>query len=100
MGSVKIVGVLFCHFKRCFAFLTVLDLQIRVKWVRRNALEAKDQPPAEPQRMDPNIRALQDDLSQRLGAKVQIQHGSRGKGKLVLNYNSLDELDGILAHIK
>ena len=66
----------------------------------RHALEAKDKPAAEPQRVDPNIRALQDDLSQRLGAKVQIQHGNKGKGKLVLSYNSLDELDGILAHIK
>ncbi len=50
--------------------------------------------------LDPNIRQLQDDLSQRLGAKVQIQHGAKGSGKLVLNYNSLDELDGILSHIK
>jgi ParB family chromosome partitioning protein len=49
---------------------------------------------------DPNIRHLQDDLSARLGAKVQIQHSAKGKGKLVLNYSSLDELDGILAHIK
>ena len=50
--------------------------------------------------MDPNIRKLQDDLARRLGAKVQIQHTARGKGKLVLAYNSLDELDGILSHIK
>ncbi|MFT4614684.1 MAG: ParB family chromosome partitioning protein [Bacteroidia bacterium] len=50
--------------------------------------------------LNPNIRHLQDDLALRLGAKVQIQHGSKGKGKLVLSYNSLDELDGILSHIK
>jgi ParB family transcriptional regulator, chromosome partitioning protein len=49
---------------------------------------------------DPNIRALQQDLSERLGAKVLIQQGSAGKGKLVVVYNSLDELDGILAHIR
>jgi ParB family transcriptional regulator, chromosome partitioning protein len=49
---------------------------------------------------DPNIRALQQDLSERLGAKVLIQQGSAGKGKLVVTYNSLDELDGILAHIR
>jgi len=35
-----------------------------------------------------------------LGAKVLIQQGSGGKGKLVVSYNSLDELDGILSHIK
>lgn len=50
--------------------------------------------------IDPNIRALQDDLANRLGARVQIDHGQRGKGKLVIEYSSLDELDGILGHIK
>jgi ParB family chromosome partitioning protein len=49
---------------------------------------------------DPNIRKLESDLSDKLGAKVQFQHGSTGKGKLVINYNSLDELDGILGHIQ
>jgi len=39
-------------------------------------------------------------LGERLGARVLIQQGNRGTGKLVIVYNSLDELDGILAHIK
>ena len=43
---------------------------------------------------------LQDDLAERLGARVSIDHGQRGKGKLVIEYTSLDELDGILGHIK
>ena len=50
--------------------------------------------------LDPNIRQLQDDLAERLGARVAIAHGQRGKGKLVIEYSSLDELDGILNHIK
>ena len=49
---------------------------------------------------DPNIRSLQDDLAERLGAKVALQHTAKGKGKLVISYNDLDKLDGILAHIK
>ena len=65
----------------------------------RNLLASKDKP-KEDKTLDPNIRHLQDDLSQRLGTKVMIQHSAKGKGKLVLNYSSLDELDGILAHIK
>jgi ParB family chromosome partitioning protein len=65
----------------------------------RNLLAARDKP-KQSRTIDPNIRHLQDDLAQRLGAKVQIQHSAKGKGKLVLSYNSLDELDGILAHIK
>lgn len=50
--------------------------------------------------VDPNVRRLQEDLADRLGARVQIQPGNAGAGKLVIAYNSLDELDGILAHIK
>jgi ParB family chromosome partitioning protein len=49
---------------------------------------------------DPNIVRLQDDISEKLGAKVVFQHGNNGKGKVIVHYNSLDELDGILAHIK
>ena len=47
-----------------------------------------------------DIRRLQNQLSDTLGAGVEIQHGAKGKGKLVISYNSLDELDGILGHIK
>jgi len=50
-------------------------------------------------RQDPNTMQLEGQLAEKLGAKVSIQHGAGGKGKLVVSYNSLDELDGILAHI-
>jgi ParB family chromosome partitioning protein len=49
---------------------------------------------------DANVQRLEQDLAEKLGAKVAIQHASSGKGKLVVSYNSLDELDGILAHIQ
>jgi ParB family transcriptional regulator, chromosome partitioning protein len=49
---------------------------------------------------DPNIQRLEDDLAEKLGARVTIQHSAGGKGKLLVSYNSLDELDGILAHIQ
>ena len=45
----------------------------------------------------PQRARLQQELTERLGAKVLIEQGSGGKGKLVVSYNSLDELDGILA---
>jgi ParB family chromosome partitioning protein len=61
---------------------------------------ASKEAPSHSRHVDPNIRQLQDDLARRLGAKVQIQHSARGKGRLVLTYNNLDELDGILSHIK
>ena len=49
--------------------------------------------------LDPNVRSLQDSISEKLGAPVVIQQSSKGKGKLVIKYTSLDELDGILSHI-
>ncbi len=49
---------------------------------------------------DPNVERLEQELAEKLGARVAIQQGSKGKGKLVVSYNSLDELDGILAHIQ
>ena len=49
---------------------------------------------------DPNVHRLEQELAEKLGAKVAIQHSTGGKGKLVVSYNSLDELDGILAHIQ
>jgi len=50
--------------------------------------------------LDPNVQRLQDELSGKLGAVVEIQHTGSGKGRLVVSYHSLDELDGIIAHIK
>jgi len=49
---------------------------------------------------DPDIQRLENDLADKLGAMVELQHRSGGKGKLVISYHSLDELDGILAHIR
>jgi ParB family chromosome partitioning protein len=51
-------------------------------------------------RRDPDLVSLEQDLSDKVGAPVQVQHSARGKGKLVISYNSLDELDGILEHIQ
>ncbi len=51
-------------------------------------------------RVDPDIKSLEEKLSEQVGVPVMIQHGAKGKGKLVLKYNNLDELDGILSHIK
>ena len=46
--------------------------------------------------IDPDIRRLQDNLSEKLCAKVKLQHNAKGKGKMVIAYNSADELEGIL----
>ena len=66
----------------------------------RTLIAQKYQPSETEKTLDPNVRKLQDDIAERLGATVQIEYNARGKGRLVISYNSLDELDGILAHIK
>ena len=67
--------------------------------VRRLLEQAKpNQKPAN--KIDPDIKNLEDQLSEKVGVPVMIQHSAKGKGKLVLKYNNLDELDGILNHIK
>jgi ParB family chromosome partitioning protein len=66
----------------------------------RSILAQPTNKPKTSQRMDPDIKQLQDQLSEKIGVPVQIQHGAKGKGKLVLKYSDLNELDGILNHIK
>jgi ParB family chromosome partitioning protein len=65
----------------------------------RQWLSSKEKPAAVT-KTDPDIRRLEQRLAARLGSPVQIKHGSKGKGQLVIRYSSLDELQGVLAHIR
>jgi len=67
--------------------------------VRRMIAEIGSNNRATPKTVDPDIKNLEESLADKLGAKVMIQHTAKGKGRLVLKYNSLDELEGILSHI-
>ncbi len=49
---------------------------------------------------DPNVIHLEEKLAEQLGAKVALNHSPKGKGTMIIHFNSLDELDGILEHIK
>lgn len=49
--------------------------------------------------LDPDIIKLQNQLSDQLGAQIKVQHSAKGSGKVVIHYNNLDELDGILNQI-
>ncbi len=66
--------------------------------VRRH-LSRPDSAPTTRER-DPDLARLEDSLSEKLGASVAIQHTAKGKGKLVINYNNVAELEGILSHIR
>jgi ParB family chromosome partitioning protein len=47
-----------------------------------------------------DVRRLEVEITEKLGAKTQIDHRARGSGRILIEYNSLDELDGILKHIR
>ncbi|MBB1518569.1 ParB/RepB/Spo0J family partition protein [Aquipseudomonas guryensis] len=65
----------------------------------RQWLNSKEKPVAVV-KTDPDINRLEQRLAEKLGAPVQIKHGQKGKGQLVIRYSSLDELQGVLAHIR
>ncbi len=66
----------------------------------KRELEGDTAKPEKPAAKDADTRRLEQDLSEKLGAAVTIQTGSGGKGKLQISYNSVDELEGILEHIR
>jgi ParB family chromosome partitioning protein len=74
--------------------LTVRQTEVLIKKLQSPAAEIKTKTSA-----NQDILNLQQQLSEKLGAVVKIQHGAKGSGKLIIGYNSVDELDGILEHI-
>jgi len=77
-----------------------LSVRETEKLVRRMLEAAKPKPAAKPASGNADIRRLEIEVSEKLGARVRVEHTAKGAGKLVISYNSLDELDGILKHIK
>ena len=61
---------------------------------------AANDKPVDDKKVDPNVAQLQQRLADTLGAAVQIDYNKKGQGRLVIRYNSFEELDGILAHIQ
>ena len=66
--------------------------------VRRHQAQAENRTPPAP-RKDPDLLRLEESLSEKLGSRVAIQHTTKGKGKLIINYNNPEQLEGILSHI-
>lgn len=62
--------------------------------------KGKKKPAKRPASVNADIRRLEVEVSEKLGAKVRVVHGNKGSGRIVISYNSLDELDGILKHIR
>lgn len=74
--------------------LSVRDTEALVRRLQQGSKKKTER------KSDPDILSLQNRLEERLCTKVQLQHQSSGKGKLVIAYNNADELEGILAHFK
>lgn len=83
--------------------LTVIARGLSVRQTEQliqSHLHKEDAQPTHSKQKDSNVLMLERDLADKLGASVQIKQQSKQKGKLVISYSSLDELDGILAHIQ
>lgn len=72
---------------------------LTVRAVEKLVREQHEEKPVIAKKIDPDTLRLQQELSERTGAKVEINHQQNGKGKLVINYSSLEELDGIVKKI-
>jgi ParB family chromosome partitioning protein len=77
-----------------------LSVRETERLVKRMLEGDKPRPPSTTPTKSADIRRLEMEVSEKLGAKVSLDQSSKGAGKLVISYNSLDELDGILKHIK
>jgi ParB family chromosome partitioning protein len=77
--------------------LTVRETERLVK----KSQEQEATPEATPKqiKVDPDVQRLEASLSDRLGTKVKIDHNKQGKGRMVISFHDLEQLDGILSHI-
>lgn len=74
-----------------------LTVRATERLVKDSQIEPKT---AKTKDIDKDTLRLQEDLTAKLGAKVAIEHKENGSGRLVINYSSLEELDGILGQIQ
>jgi len=77
----------------------VVNRDLSVRETEQLVRRMKTPPSKKDKVLDPNVRQLQDRLAEKLCAKVRLSHNAKGKGQLVIKFNSADELDGILAHM-
>jgi ParB family chromosome partitioning protein len=80
----------------------VVALGLSVRQTEELVNQRPPLPAAKPRarRKDRDIAALEEELAETLGAVVSISHGKRGRGKLVISYSSLDQLDDILTRLR
>jgi ParB family chromosome partitioning protein len=77
----------------------VVARDLSVRETERLVRRLKHPPVQKTQTLDPDIQHLQDRLAEKLCARVRLSHNAKGKGKMVIAYNSADELEGILEQL-
>lgn len=77
-----------------------LSVRETEKLVKHMLTRESQRPASKTTPVDGDIRRLEIEISEKLGAKVRVDHTKKGAGKLIISYNNLDELDGILKHIR
>lgn len=80
---------------------TIVDKDLSVRQAEELAKQLQlPQLPIMPKAIDPDVKRLEEDLTDRLKLTVAIQHSAKGKGKLVIRYKNLTELDSLLAYFQ
>jgi ParB family chromosome partitioning protein len=84
------------------AAAAVVDRQLSVRQTEALARQLLNPAPraASKPAKSADTRRLEQDLTERVGAPVSIDHDAAGKGQLVIRYTTLDELEGILGHLR
>ena len=77
-----------------------LSVRETERFIKRLQAEPKEGGRGRAPVKNPDVSRLERELSDKLSAEVKFEYNNQGKGKLIIKYNSFDELDGILAKIK
>ncbi len=79
--------------------LSVREVERRAQQLSQGKIPTrKDAKPA--RKADADIATLERELSEKLNAKVAVQHGRGGRGKLIIQYHGLEALDGIIEKLR
>ena len=79
---------------------SVREVERRAQLLAKGQIPGKKPAKGPAKKTDADIASLERELSEKLGAKVAVQHGRGGRGKLVISYHGLDALDGILERLR
>lgn len=101
MGHARAVLSLAAEQQRSAAHeIVAKDMSVRQTEMLVRRMQQQQTQTVPKHKIDPDTKKLQEGLAEKIGVPVSIEHNAKGKGKLVLKYSSLDELEGILAHLQ